>query len=295
MKSSKIPVAILGATGLVGQKAIELLKTHPDFYVKEECSRALLSPLECQSPFVISALPSTVAKTIEPLLAARGQMVFSNTSAHRMDENVPILIPEINLDHLSLLEKQKTPGKIITNSNCTTAFIALALAPLLALSPINHVSAITMQALSGAGYLGPSALSALGNIIPYIPDEETKILQETRKILSKPNLNMLVHVHRVPVVDGHTIALHIHFDHAIELDQVIAQYSKEPYVLYHQNDRPQPRLDITPTDMRAHIGRLKTSSDKHTLGLIVMGHNLVRGAAGAALKNMETILLETHV
>lgn len=295
MLQSKTPVAILGATGLVGRKAIELLDHHPHFYVAETSSRTLKAPLDCESPYVISALPSHIAKSIELELAARGKMIFSNTSAHRMDPNVPILIPEVNLAHLSLLDRQETPGKIITNSNCTTAFITLALAPLLKLAPINHVSAITMQALSGAGNAGPSALSALGNIIPHIPDEETKIVRETRKILSQPKLNMLVHVHRVPVIDGHTIALHIHFDSPIDLDEVKANYSNDPYVLYEQEDRPQPRFDIAPNDMRVHIGRLKLSPDSHTLGLIAMGHNLVRGAAGAAIKNMETLHMEMPV
>ncbi|MCH9613415.1 MAG: Aspartate-semialdehyde dehydrogenase [Chlamydiia bacterium] len=303
--TNKLPIAILGATGMVGQKAIALLENHPLFYVaemsasKKRVGNVYKDPLDIQSKHVISALPSDVAHDIEMKLAERGHLVFSNASAFRMNPNVPILIPEINLDHLSLIDGQKTPGKIITNSNCTTAFIALALAPLLKIYPIKEVSAFTMQAISGAGHPGVSSLDILGNIIPHIPSEEEKIVQETHKILGTPTspatFDLTVNVNRVPIVDGHTIILHIHFDLDVELSAITACYEALPYKLYDQADRPQPRLDISPFDMRAHIGRIKYGANKKTISLIVMGHNLVRGAAGASLLNLETIQSEIFV
>lgn len=301
----KLPVAILGATGMVGQKVLALLKDHPLFYVSEVSAsekrqgNLYKDPLNIESKYVISALPASVAKSIELDLAKRGHFVLSNASAHRMDAHVPILIPEINLEHLSLLDMQKTSGKIITNSNCTTAFISLALAPLQKLYPIKAVSAFTMQAVSGAGNRGVSSVEILGNIVPYIEGEEEKIIRETQKILGSPlkaaSFEMTVNVNRVPVLDGHTVVLHIHFKSHVDLDAIKACYLSWPYQLYDQIDRPQPRFDITFDDMRAHIGQIKYGATKQTISLIVMGHNLVRGAAGASLLNLETLTSEIFV
>lgn len=322
IEARKIPVAILGATGLVGQKAIALLERHPQFYVDEIAAsdrragqtfgetvdwremgaipesvfgKKLKKTNEIESTYVISALPASAAKEIEPFLASKGAFVFSNASSFRMDPEVPILIPEINLDHLSLLEKQKTSGKIITNPNCAATFIALALGPLMNLSEIKEVSAVTMQAISGAGYPGIDSFDILGNIIPYIPNEEEKINRETVKILGDPakvaSFGMTTQVHRVPVLNGHTITLNIHFADQVDLQEVYDCYqSPGLYTLYHEKNRPQPNRDIDPYDQKAHIGQIKHGSRKNIVSLIVMGNNLVRGAAGASLRNLEAVV-----
>jgi len=327
VESKKIPVAILGATGLVGQKAIALIDRHPYFYVSEiaasdkragqtfersVCWREvgpipasvrtlkLKMAQEVESPYVLSALPAAAAREIEPFLALRGSFIFTNASACRLHHDVPILIPEINLDHLAVLERQKTAGKIIANPNCTTTFIALALGPLMELGVIEQVSVVTMQAISGAGYPGIDSLNIMGNIIPHIAGEEEKITAETLKILGSleepASFGITTHVHRVPVVHGHTIALHIHYTDEVELQEVRDIYLRRNeqwpalYSLHDEVDRPQPALDIGYYDQSAHIGRIKQGAQKNIIGLIVMGDNLVRGAAGASLRNMEATL-----
>ena len=209
-----IPVAILGATGAVGQKLITMVQQHPSFELgelaaskqsqgrlyreaspwreevplspdleKKLSTMTVCSPSQVKSPFALSSLPSPEAQEIEPLLASQGIHVLSNASALRMDPQVPLLIPEINRDHIELIKKQKTPGKIVTNPNCAAVFICLAIAPLRELGCLQHVSLTTLQGVSGAGYNGVSSMDILGNIIPYIDNEEDKIEEETKKIL----------------------------------------------------------------------------------------------------------------
>jgi aspartate-semialdehyde dehydrogenase len=330
---AKKPIAILGATGPVGQKAIALLANHPDFYVAEVAAsdarvgkkygevvawkdESILSAdvaalelrpmLEIKSTYVISALPTDAALQVEPLLAARGHIVSSNAAAFRMQSDVPLLVPEINSAHLELLKLQKTSGKIVTNPNCSTVFLVSALAPLLQLGAIEHVSVVTMQAISGAGYPGVSALDILGNLIPHIGGEEDKIKEETKRILGASvqaaNFGVTVHVHRVPVLHGHTVALHVRFVKEINISQAreayLAWQQKNPdfIFLHDSHDRPQPARDITSQEMRTHVGRLKQGDDPRTIGLIALGHNLVRGAAGAALANLVSTIqyLETN-
>ena len=314
----KIPVAILGATGVVGQKAIALIDQHPNFKVaelvasKKRAGRCYgdivtwreehplsdsiasipLTPWQnLQTPYVISALPSNAAAELEPQLTARGHNVFSNASSFRMHHNVPLLIPEINSDHLQLLDRQNTEGKLVTNPNCAAVFITLALSPLMQLGTIEHVSIVTMQAVSGAGYPGESALDTLNNIVPHIPQEENKIAVESCKILGTPSapatIPMTIHVHRVPVLHGHTVALHVRFSAPVDLEQVKEAYHSEPYQLYDNPYHPQPRQHIGSYDQGVHIGGIKSGGDPRYIGLIAMGHNLVRGAAGASLHNME--------
>lgn len=326
-ESKKIPIALLGATGLVGQKAIALIDRHPLFYVSElaasdkrvdktfedsVCWREtgnipesvrllkLKAVKEIESPYILSALPADIAKEVEPFLASQGSLIFTNASAFRMHHDVPILIPEINLEHLALLERQKTSGKVIANSNCTTAFITLALGPLMTLGVIEHVSVVTMQAISGAGYPGIDSIDIVGNIIPHIAGEEEKITVETLKILGSieepASFGITTHVHRVPVLHGHTIALHIHFADEIDLQDVYDIYLQRNerwpglYRLYNEVTRPQPARDIGHYDQSVHIGRIKHGARKNIIGLIAMGNNLVRGAAGASLRNMEATL-----
>ncbi|MEX1013140.1 MAG: aspartate-semialdehyde dehydrogenase [Waddliaceae bacterium] len=316
-----IQVAILGATGLVGQKLIAMIaddplidlvevaaseknvgKTYGEAVVWKEVrelpkktSELIIKPLtEVTAPFVLSALPAKVAEGVEFLLAERGQHLFSNASYHRMKENIPLLIPEINKDHLSLIKKQKTKGKIITNPNCATTIIALALHPLLSLGKVKHVSVVTMQAMSGAGYPGLSSLDMAGNILPFIQGEEEKIESETRKILGTAKelapFHLTAHAYRVPIPHGHTATLHVGFDAPICIDEIQHLYQKEPYQYYQSQRDPQPGRHISPYDQRVHIGRIKQGNEKNIVGLTSMGHNLVRGAAGATLLNLKAAL-----
>jgi aspartate-semialdehyde dehydrogenase len=318
----KIPVAILGATGPVGQKIISMLEEHPRFEVAELAASdnrvgkpygevvawknefplsarvaalRMLPMLEVQSRLVISALPADVAREVEPYLAARGAIVSSNASAFRMEKDVPLLIPEVNGTHLELLSRQSTPGRIVTNPNCSTVFLTSALAPLLELGEIEHVSVVTLQALSGAGYPGVSSFDLMGNVIPHIGGEEGKIQEETKRILGTPDqpkdFGVTVHVHRVPVVHGHTIALHARFREPVsvaEARESFLRWQEKGLIKFHEEqDRPQPARDLHPHEMRVHVGRLKQGDDPRMIGLISLGHNLVRGAAGAAIANLE--------
>ena len=326
--SEKIPVAVLGATGPVGQKVISLLATHPRFHLAEvaasegsagqiygervlwkneaelpaAAAQLTIKPLlEVKSKYVISALPADIAQTVEPDLAKRGHIVCSNASAFRMHPDVPLVIPEVNSSHLALLERQKWPGKILTNPNCSTVFLAGALAPLLTLGQIEDVSVVTMQALSGAGYPGVPSFDLLGNVIPHIGGEEDKIRLETKRILGTvdqaANFSITVHVHRVPVLHGHTVSAHVRFKDKISADAVLAAFrgteEKLPdFIKVHTAlDRPQPLRDLHPHDMRIHVGRIKQGDRPDTVGFISLGHNLVRGAAGAALAILDAYLL----
>jgi aspartate-semialdehyde dehydrogenase len=317
----KIPVAVVGATGPVGQKVISLLENHDRFEVAElaasdnrvgksygdvvawknefplssrVAAMKMRPMLEIGARHVISALPAEVARDVEPVLAARGAIVSSNASAFRMESDVPLLIPEVNSAHLKLLNRQKTPGRILTNPNCSTVFLTSALAPLLELGQIEHVSVVTMQALSGAGYPGDSSFDLLGNVIPHIGGEEDKIQEETKRILGSPDrpqeFGVTVHVHRVPVVHGHTIALHARFREPVSVaaaKESILRWQEKGLLTYHEEqDRPQPARDLHPHEMRVHVGRLKQGDDPRVIGLISLGHNLVRGAAGAAIANL---------
>ena len=320
------PVAILGATGAVGQKLIRMFEGHPDFRVSEVTASeqsqgktygdvvswkeetplpesirdlTLCSPQEVRSPFALSALPGEVAQTVEPELARRGIHVVSNASALRMGRTIPLLIPEVNREHLSLLQQQTTPGKIVTNPNCATVFVVLALAPLLELGELEHLSVVTLQAISGAGHHGLSAFDIVGNIIPHIPGEEEKIEEETKKILGDSDtpapFSVTAHVHRVPILHGHTVALHLFFKTPVTIGSVQSQYAKwakrfpSLYQIYKDDFHPQPLKDIHSLDQKVHIGRIKQGDRPHIVGLVSLGHNLVRGAAGAALLNLEAL------
>ena len=323
----KLPVAVLGATGPVGQKVISMLENHPNFFVAElAASEArvgkpygeivswknefplseriakmeMIAPLLVKSRLVISALPTDAAREVEPALASKGAIVSSNASAFRMQSDIPLLIPEVNISHLDLLARQTSSGRLMTNPNCSTVFLACALAPLMELGSFAHVSVVTMQALSGAGYPGVSAFDLLGNLIPHIGGEEAKIQEEVKKILGSVDapatFPVTVHVHRVPVLHGHTIVAHVRFKEPVSVEKVNSQFRKWSesmpglFELHTAQDRPQPLRDITPHDMRVHIGRVKQGEDPYTVGFISMGHNLIRGAAGAAIANLETAL-----
>jgi aspartate-semialdehyde dehydrogenase len=328
--TNKIPVAVLGATGTVGQKAIALIENHSQFFVaevmasernvgkvyKDACSwreagssservnnLIIKSYQDLESKYVISALPSDIAREVEVYLASKGTHVFSNASAFRMNSKTPILIPEINGSHFELTSLQETPGKIITNSNCSTAFLCMALGPLREAGTIKHVSVTTLQALSGAGYPGVSSFDLIGNVIPNIGgEEEIKIAAETKKILGSANteadFDMTVHVNRVPVVHGHSMSLHIFFEEEVNTDKVYEIYRNmnemHPgmYQVYTDEFMPQPARCLEWDDQRVHIGRIKQGGSSNVIGLVALGHNLVRGAAGAAVLNMQYAINE---
>ena len=325
--NEKIEVAILGATGLVGQKAIALLKNSAKFQVKElvasdkrigqiygdvvdwregfaslsadVANLKLTSYEELKSPWIVSCLPSESAAIMEPFLAKKGKIVFSNASTFRMDQHVPLVVPEINENHLSLLSEQLTSGKIITNPNCSAVGVTLALAPLLQeWGGIQHVSVVTLQSSSGAGLPGISSMDLMGNTIPHIENEFEKITEETKKILGQSknpaSFGITTHVHRVPVMFGHTATLHIQFKNHIDLNHAIKMYHKwnekfaDLFVIHETKGRPQPLRDLTAHDMRAHLGHIRLGDAPNILGMVVLTHNLVRGAAGAVIANMET-------
>ncbi len=323
-----ISIAILGATGTVGQKLIALLTNNKKFRITElvaseqkagqifgevcdwrepfmpmpdeVASMQLMDASNLKADFVASCLPSDIAANIEPMLANQGKIVFSNASTFRMTPNVPLLIPEINKSHLSLLKNQDTSGKIITNPNCSAVGATLGLAPLMELGEIEHISVATLQSVSGAGYPGVPSLDILSNTIPHIPDEANKITEETKRILGTPissaSFAVTTHVHRVPVLYGHTVTLHVTFKNSVTRNDALSAYSKWNerypglYILHEKNGRPQSTKDLAHNDMRAHIGHLCQGDLPNVIGLVSLTHNLVRGAAGAVITNMESYL-----
>ena len=341
----RIPVAILGATGVVGQRFARRLARHPWFEVgalaasersvgkryAEACDWRLpgepwaglgemrlgrTDPADCPQPVVFSALDRAVAEEVEPRFAAAGALVFSNASAFRMEEDVPLLVPEVNPDHLDLLAVQRRrrswPGGIVTNPNCTAAVAVGALAPLERAFGIEAVFLASMQAASGAGHPGVPSLDLLGNVIPFIRDEEEKVETEAQKLLGRlageriepAPFAVSAACHRVPVLDGHTeaIALRLRGDPAPEaVARVLAEFRGEPQrlelpsaperpvIVHFAPDRPQPRLDADRDGgMGITMGRLRPCSVLDWK-FDALGHNVVRGAAGAALLNAEIL------
>jgi aspartate-semialdehyde dehydrogenase len=335
------PVGILGATGMVGQQFIRQLAGHPWFRVAwlgasgrsegrayaDAASWRLSMPLpgdiaamrvEACSPgeaprLIFSALDAEAADTIEPEFARAGHIVVSNTRSFRMDPLVPLLIPEVNPDHLALLDEQRRAkgwrGAIVTNPNCSTVMLTMALAPLRAFG-LRSVVVTTMQAVSGAGYPGVASLDVLGNVIPNIPGEEQKIERETQKILGalvdgqvRPHAAVVsAQTMRVPVIDGHTESVSVALDANPSAADIIAAFRafrgrpqelqlptapKAPIVYFDAPDRPQPRLDAgRDGGMAVSIGRVRPCPVLGTK-FVVLGHNTVRGAAGAAVLNAE--------
>jgi aspartate-semialdehyde dehydrogenase len=342
--SAKIPVGILGATGAVGQKFIKLLEQHPWFEITEvaasertagklygeaaswkqvtpipEIIRSLRikscePDLKCR--VVFSGLDSSVAGPVEENFARAGYIVLSNSKNHRLDEDVPLVIPEVNHDHLGLIpiqrQNRKSTGCIVTNSNCTTMFLAMALGPIHKSFIIEKVFMVSMQAVSGAGYPGVSSMDILGNVIPYIGGEEEKVEIETRKILGTFNGQTIdladfpvsAHCNRVPVEDGHTESVSIKLARkttAGEIADLLRNFSSlpqqlqlpsapdRPFIVMEEPDRPQPRFDVNRgRGMATLVGRIRPCSIfdfKFTL----MGHNTIRGAAGASILNAELL------
>lgn len=267
-----------------------------------------------RSKVVFSALDANVAAEIEPRLAERGALVFSNASAFRMESDVPLLVPEVNPDHSALIDVQRKrrgwSGAIVCNPNCTTAVLSMALAPLHARFEITRALIATMQAVSGAGYPGVPSLDALGNVLPYIRGEEEKVESELAKLLGSidgdgirsASLRTSAMCHRVPVVDGHSEAVSLEFNRAATPESVrdalaawnpepqqrgLPSAPRQPLVLHTADDRPQPRLDVERDGgMSVHVGRVRPCGVLGTK-LFLLGNNVERGAAGASVLNAE--------
>jgi aspartate-semialdehyde dehydrogenase len=336
---------VLGATGAVGQRIVKLLADHPWFELTgvaaserstgkcyadavrwhlegpvPERARGLvvkdLEPtLECD--FVFSALDSSVAGEAEEQFARTGYPVVSNSKNHRMDPDVPLLIPEVNASHVNCIPVQQKnrkydSGFIVTNPNCSTAGLVLVLKPLADAFGLEKLFVVTMQAVSGAGYPGVPSLDALGNVIPFIGGEEEKMEAEPQKLLGKwdgnrfidAGLGISAHCNRVAVVDGHTECVSVRLKKTATIEEVretlrnfevsdelaaLPTAVKRPVVVLDEDDRPQPRKDAnTGHGMAAVVGRVR-ECPLLDVKLTLLSHNLVRGAAGAALLNAELL------
>jgi aspartate-semialdehyde dehydrogenase len=342
---TKHRVGILGATGMVGQRFIQLLEDHPQFEVTavaasdrsqgkqfgEACTwrlagempqavrsmkvQAPAPPLDCD--LVFSSLPGDIARETEGSFAAAGYPVISNSSAFRMDEDVPLLIPEVNHQHLELLARQRerypSGGYIVTNPNCSTIMLVMALAPLHAAFGVEATVATTLQALSGAGYPGVASLDIIDNVLPYIGGEEEKIETETTKILGTFSENQIVtapmkvsaQCHRVNVSDGHMAAVRVKLKNKASIEDLHEAFTSyrslpqelglhtapaSPIVVRSEQDRPQPKADRdTGGGMTVTIGRLLPDAVLD-YRFVALSHNTVRGAAGAAILNAELLI-----
>ncbi len=346
--SHKIPVAILGATGNVGQRFAQLLDHHPWFEVAELVasersagrtyaeatdwrlgarmpeSVAGMTVLdyhaEIQSPVVFSGLPGEVAGEIEQRLASKGHAVLSNTSTHRMEPDVPLLIPEVNPAHAAAVAQQKDTrgwsGFIATNPNCSTIHLVLALKPLQDAFGIEAVLVTTLQAVSGAGYPGVPSLDMIDNVVPYIGGEEEKIETESQKLLGgydaesgfiPASFALSAHCNRVPVRDGHTECASVRLGGSPSPDEVIAAFEgfrgrpqelglpsapPHPVIVRRENNRPQPVFDRDDANgMATIVGRVRPCPILGTK-FVLLGHNTVRGAAGASILNAELFKVE---
>lgn len=342
----RIPVGVLGATGMVGQEFVSFLNGHPwfDLVWLGASDRSAFKPYheatqwrlggeapdyvrdivvaECKPSnaprLVFSAMDASVATEIERAFAMAGHTVVSNSRNHRMESDVPLLIPEVNPDHLRLLERQREArgwsGQIVTNPNCSTVVLVMALAPLTPFG-IRKVMVTTMQAISGAGYPGVASMDINANVIPYIGNEEEKMEQETQKILGHFTgsdieplpAQVSAACNRVPVVDGHTMAVSVQFEGKPSKEELLTALRSWrglpqqkglpsappcPVQYLHQNDRPQPRRDAERDNgMAVFVGRLR-ECPVLDWKFVALGHNTVRGAAGAAVLNAELMSSE---
>jgi aspartate-semialdehyde dehydrogenase len=336
---------VLGATGMVGQRFVKLLTEHPWFEltavaaserssgknyadavrwhlegpvpeeVRELVVKDLQPNLDCD--FVFSALDSSVAGEAEEQFARAGYPVVSNSKNHRMDADVPLLIPEVNATHVNAIPVQQRnrkydSGFIVTNPNCSTAGLVLVLKPLADAFGLEKLFVVTMQAVSGAGYPGVASMDALGNVVPFISGEEEKMEAEPQKLLGKwdgsrfidAGLGISAHCNRVAVVDGHTECISVRLKKTATITEVrealrnfqvseelaaLPTAVKHPVVVLEESDRPQPRKDSNAGNgMAAVVGRVR-ECPLLDVKLTLLSHNLVRGAAGAALLNAELL------
>jgi aspartate-semialdehyde dehydrogenase len=346
-KMDKIPVAVLGATGAVGQRFVQLLATHPWFQLTalaasersshkryaEACSWHLNEPVpdavremqvvpvepNLDARIIFSALPVEMARQVEPIFAKAGYAVCSNTSAFRLDPNVPVIIPEVNAGHLALLKRQKEVygwnGLLITSPNCTTTGIAIPLKPIDMAFGLTKVIAVSMQAVSGAGYPGLSYLDIQDNVIPFINGEEEKMERESRALLGRMEGKQRVDAgfilsaqsNRVPVSEGHTICLSLELQAKASVAEVTELLSDFRSPIYHptlpsmlrfpivvrdEPDRPQPRKDRSAGDgMQISVGRIRPCPVLD-VRMVSVVHNTLRGAAKGAILNAELLVAE---
>jgi aspartate-semialdehyde dehydrogenase len=341
----KVAVGVLGATGMVGQQFVTRLAHHPWFDLawlaaseRSESKKYLdAAPWRLSTPVpdacramtvdacrpgrgpkvVFSALDATAADTLEAEFAAAGHIVLSNARSFRMDHLVPLLVPEVNAEHLGVLAEQRRQkgwsGAIVTNPNCATVVLAMALAPLRQYT-IRNVMVTTMQAVSGAGYPGVPSIDILGNVIPFIGGgEEDKIERETLKILGTGDgrepyrATISAQVNRVPVIDGHLMTVSVELASKPEQADIVAALANfrgrpqelklptapiPPIVVMSEQDRPQPRLDAGASDgMAVSVGRVRPCPVL-TFKFVALGHNTIRGAAGASVLNAELMQAE---
>lgn len=333
-RGDRIPVAVLGATGSVGQRFVTLLARHPWFEIAaltaspESAGRAYgeavrwsqeeplpaevaamevlptAPPLPCR--MVFSALGSKAAEDVEVELARAGHFVVSNAGSHRMDPDVPLVVPEVNPDHLEMVRFQSYGGALVTNPNCSTIGLILALKPLVDAFGVSHVQVVTLQALSGAGLPGVPSLAVIDNLIPFIPREEEKIESEGCKILGRHEAGAITpaemvvsaQVNRVPVIDGHTECVSVKLERSASLEDVaealrgfrgvpqelgLPSAPNPPILLRDEPDRPQPRLDRgRGGGMAVTVGRLRPCQILD-FKFVALSHNTLRGAAGGAL------------
>ncbi len=340
---TKHPIGILGATGMVGQRYIQLLENHPWFEVAwlaasdrssgktygeaakwrldtplpERIAQMPVSPAEPNGApqIIFASVEAAIARELEPRFAEAGHAVLSNSSAFRMTPNVPLVIPEVNAEHLHLIEEQpsrrRSGGYMVTNPNCATIGLVLALKPLQERFGIEKIFVSTMQAVSGAGYPGVASMDILDNVVPFIGSEEEKMEAETLRLLGKLSGNhvdpleakITAHCNRVPVIDGHTECVSIKFARTATREQILAAWDEyrplagrdlpfapqQPVQFAGQPDRPQPRLDRNrERGMAVTVGRLRPCN-LLDWKFVLLSHNTVRGAAGATILNAELL------
>jgi aspartate-semialdehyde dehydrogenase len=343
-----IPVAVLGATGSVGQRFVSLLDAHPWFKVValaasdrsvgraygEACRWVLSEPMPdwarsmvlvpvgpgtIDSRIVFSALPADLAKDLEPQFARAGFAVCSNASSYRRETDVPLLLPEVNAGHIALVRQQRQnrgwSGAILTNPNCTSTGLTIALKALQDAFGLQKVFVVSMQALSGAGYPGVASLDIIDNVIPHIGGEEEKVEWEPRKMLGSladgtvtmAEVLFSAHTNRVAVIDGHMVCVSVELENAATPEQareVLISYqgpaaarklpsAPQPVLLLRDEiDRPQPHLDrLTGKGMTTVIGRVRSDPLFH-IKFVVLSHNTIRGAAGGSIYNAELLVQE---
>ena len=340
----RYPVAILGATGAVGQTFIRLLENHPWFEIAElaasersegktyaeaakwiegvmpESVREMVvkstDVTGISSPIAFSALDSSVAGDVERAFAEAGKFVLSNAKNYRMEDDVPLVIPEVNATHLGLLERQRRErgwtGAIVTNANCAATVSAVALAPLQERFGIDKLFLMTMQAVSGAGYPGVASLDILGNVIPYIADEEPKLEKEMQKLLGSyaddsvqlASMQVSSHTNRVPVEHGHTVCISASFRQRITPEEALEALRAwqgdestfdlpsrpaQPLIVADEPNRPQPRRDVNAGNgMSVIVGRVRPDPILD-IRMVALGHNTIRGAAGGSVLNAELL------
>jgi aspartate-semialdehyde dehydrogenase len=340
---TKYPIGILGATGMVGQRYIQLLEDHPWFEVTwlaasdrssgktygeaakwrldtplpERIAKMTVSPAEPEGApkIIFASIDAAIAREMEPKFAAAGCAVVSNSSAFRMAPNVPLVLPEVNAEHLHLIEEQswrkESGGYIVTNSNCTVMGPVLALKPIQDRFGVEQIFATSMQAVSGAGYPGVPSMDILDNVIPFIGNEEEKMEEELLKLLGsleghtvKPlPARMSASCNRVAVVDGHTVCVSVKLSKPATREEILAAWEEfkplagkdlpfapaQPVHYAPQPDRPQPRLDRNrEKGMAVTVGRLRPCN-LLDWKFVVLSHNTVRGAAGATILNAELL------